>query len=125
MNILLDTHILLWALNDDPKLTSYARNMIDKSSNIYVSAASIWEISIKQNIGKLEADVSVIVEHIDALGIEQLAINWQHAANVNQLPLHHKDPFDRMLIAQAISEPLVLLTNDQQLKPYSELVQLI
>lgn len=125
MNILLDTHILLWALNDDPKLTSYARNMIDKANNIYVSAASIWEISVKQNIGKLEADVSVIVEHLDALGIEQLAISWQHAANVNQLPLHHKDPFDRMLIAQAISEPLVLLTNDQQLKPYSELVQLI
>ena len=90
---------------------------------IYVSAASIWEISIKMQLGKLQLDLPVLIKEIENIGIHPLPISWLHAQCTKELPLHHKDPFDRLLVAQAISEPLILLTNDSTLTQYSKLVK--
>lgn len=89
---------------------------------IYVSAASLWEIAVKVRIGKLKADPEELVAKLTASGFHPLPVLPQHTLPVAQLPLHHADPFDRMLIAQAISEQIWLLTTDSQLPQYTELV---
>ena len=90
---------------------------------LYVSAASLWEISIKMQLGKLQLDLPKFISEIENIGIQPLPMTWQHAQLTKELPLHHKDPFDRLLVAQAMSEPLTLLTNDIELTKYSELVK--
>lgn len=125
MRLLLDTHIYLWWLEDSPKLSEEARAKIVAASEVYVSSASIWEASIKAGIGKLEVDVNELAVQIAASGFLELPITARHAAAVHQLPDIHRDPFDRMLIAQAISEPLRFVTADSLLKGYSELVEVI
>lgn len=122
MRLLLDTHVLLWAMADDPSLSPSARATIGRAETVYASAVSIWEISIKAGLGKLRLDQRRFVESLSEAGIEPLPITWEHAEAVRQLPDHHRDPFDRMLIAQAISEPLRLMTADKALVRYSELV---
>ncbi|PWV58323.1 type II toxin-antitoxin system VapC family toxin [Plasticicumulans acidivorans] len=122
MKVLLDTHILLWALAMPERLSPSARDTIERASALYVSAASIWEISIKAGLGKLDADLDEILAHLHRAGLQALDITWTHARAVQQLPMYHRDPFDRLLIAQAVSEPLHLLTADTALKPYSPLV---
>ena len=125
MRILLDTHIYLWWLQDHPKLSKTARDRIVSASEVYVSSASIWEATIKTGIGKLEVDVQQLVTEIENSGFKELSISAKHAAAVARLPDIHRDPFDRILIAQALCEPLRLLTADGILSGYSELVEVI
>lgn len=125
MRILLDTHLFLWCIKDDKRLSKAARFKILHATEVYISSASIWEACIKIKLKKLEVDVSEMVAAIKESGFAELPITVQHAAAVAKLPDIHRDPFDRILIAQAISEPLLLLTADQQLRDYSELVEII
>ncbi|USX21880.1 type II toxin-antitoxin system VapC family toxin [Oxalobacteraceae bacterium OTU3REALA1] len=125
MRILLDTHIYLWWLQDHPKLSKTARDRIISASEVYVSSASIWEATIKTGIGKLEVDVQQLVTEIENSGFKELGISAKHAAAVAPLPDIHRDPFDRILIAQALCEPLRLLTADAILSGYSELVEVV
>jgi PIN domain nuclease of toxin-antitoxin system len=116
--LLLDTHVFLWWLADDPSLGSETRDAIADSRNVvYVSAATVWEIAIKKSLGKLEApdDMSSIIE---AEGFEPLPIDAFHAEQAGQLPPHHRDPFDRMLIAQGQAEGLSIVTHDRNFARY-------
>ncbi len=117
MRLLLDTHILLWALNDDPKLDRRARAALADATELLVSAASVWEISIKRKLGKLTIDGDPMASS-RAAGCIPLAITWQHADTAGNLPMHHADPFDRLLIAQAQCEGLPILTADKMFKKY-------
>jgi PIN domain nuclease of toxin-antitoxin system len=124
VRVLLDTHLFLWALGSPLKLSADTRRLVD-TSEVYVSAASIWEISIKAALGKLKADVSEVLAAVQPAGLSLLPITGEHAARVARLPAHHKDPVDRILIAQAVTEPMILLTNDAALGRYGELVQVV
>jgi PIN domain nuclease of toxin-antitoxin system len=121
VRVLLDTHLLLWALSKPSKLSAATRKRII-AAEVYVSAASIWEISIKSGAGKLSADPDRVLAAIEPAGFILLPISGEHAAKVAQLPLLHKDPFDRMLVAQASVEPMLLLTNDEVLRGYGSFV---
>jgi PIN domain nuclease of toxin-antitoxin system len=123
MKLLLDTQIYLWFLADSSKLSKPSRARIARAQVVYVSAASIWEASVKVGIGKLKVDPDQLVSGIAASGFEELPVTGTHAALVARLPDHHRDPFDRLLVAQAIHEPLHLLTADEMLGQYSELVE--
>ena len=125
MKLLLDTHLVLWAMQDSKQLSTAARKHIRAAEANYVSAASLWEITIKASLGKLSVDSEVLAEQLDAAGFEPLPITWQHTVQVRKLPMHHRDPFDRMLVAQAVSEPLRLLTHDEGLRAYSDLVTVV
>lgn len=125
MRVLLDTHLFLWTVGVSSRLTPSSRAAIEGADEVYVSAASLWEIAIKAGTGKLQADVSRLIAEVDASGFLELHVTAEHAAFVAQLPPHHRDPFDRLLIAQAMAEPLVLLTADAQLAPYTDLVRLV
>jgi PIN domain nuclease of toxin-antitoxin system len=125
MNLLLDTHVALWAVVDSPRLSARARGLIlDPRSNIWVSVASVWEIAIKHGLGRGDMPISgeVAIEHFRASGYRLLPIDAEHAAAVESLPLHHGDPFDRLLIAQARIEPMRLLSHDSQVARYGDLV---
>lgn len=122
MRILLDTHIYLWWLQDHPKLSKNARGKIVSATEVYVSSASIWEASIKAGMGKLDVDVNALVAEIENSGFRELPVTARHAAMVMQLADVHSDPFDRILIAQALCEPLRFVTVDDVLQRYSELV---
>ena len=118
MNLLLDTHVLLWWLGDDPSLSPEARAAVASPGNlVYASAATAWEISIKRALGKLEApdDLDAALAHC---GFQALPITVSHATAAGQLPPHHSDPFDRMLVAQANLEHLTLVTRDPQIPRY-------
>lgn len=122
MRLLLDTHVALWAMAGSKRLTRHARDMLLEATEVYVSAASVWEVAIKHAVGKIDIDAATFAAVGRETGFLSLSITYRHAAGVAALPLHHADPFDRLLIAQAIAEPLRLLTADVQLQPYSELV---
>jgi PIN domain nuclease of toxin-antitoxin system len=121
VNLLLDTHLLLWAMLQPAKLKPRARSLIEQNE-VFVSSASIWEISIKSSLGKLEADPRVVLDALEPAGLRKLSVSGEHAAKLHQLPPLHRDPFDRMLLAQALSEPLTLLTDDEVLGQYGEYV---
>lgn len=128
MRILLDTHVALWAIVDDPRLSQKARALISSEDNdVFVSAASVWEISIKHALGGNRAG-AMPISGVQAngfftdAGFVSLAVSAVHAAAVDGLPAHHADPFDRMIVAQAVTEPMQLLTHDAALSAYSELV---
>lgn len=125
MRLLLDTQIYLWYLADSPKLSRAARTAIASAEDVFVSAASIWEATIKVGLGKLKGDPVELVKGIQASGFSELQVTAIHAAAVAQLKPLHRDPFDRLLVAQAVSEPLRLLTADPTLVPYSDLVELV
>lgn len=125
MRLLLDTHIFLWAVADSALLRPAARRWIESADEVFVSAASIWEIAIKARLGKIDADPDELEAAIAASGFSELPVRARHAKGVVALPLHHADPFDRLLIAQAIAEPMRLLTADAALAPYSELVLMV
>jgi PIN domain nuclease of toxin-antitoxin system len=124
LRVLLDTHLLLWALATPRKLTPKTRRRIE-SSDVFVSAASIWEIAIKCGLGKLRADPAQVLSGIEPAGFDHLQISAAHAAEVAKLPHLHKDPFDRLLVAQASVERMVLLTDDDALGGYGEFVQVV
>ncbi len=115
--LLLDTHVFLWWKVDDPRLGSQAREAIAQADLVLVSAASAWEAAIKAQLGKLELSAS-FAEGVVASGFEKLPINFEHAEENAKLPSHHRDPFDRMLIAQARVEGLTLVTHDRGLAAY-------
>ena len=118
MRLLLDTHVLLWWLADDPSLGEEARASIsDPGSSVFVSAATVWEVSIKQTLGKLEVPTDLLSQ-IELNRFEPLSITASHAYAAGALPRHHDDPFDRMLVAQAMKEDLVLLTRDTRMSRY-------
>ena len=128
MRLLLDTHILLWALADDPRLDARTRGWIEDSGNdVLFSAASIWEIAIKSALHRQHFGVrpAEIADAARATGLAELPVGSTAAALVADLPLHHRDPFDRLLVAQAISETIRLVTADPLLPPYTELVTLV
>ena len=122
--ILLDTHLLLWAVAEPRKLPPGARRRIEEA-DVFVSAASLWEVSIKAALGKLAADPAELLAEIEPAGFTLLPITSEHAAAVAKLPAVHADPFDRMLVAQAKTEPLLLLTNDAVLAGYGDCVELV
>lgn len=122
MRLLLDTHILLWAMLDDPRLGAGLRDRMAGAEAIFVSAASVWEITIKTAIGKLDVPQDLFDQAFEA-GVRPLPISWGHARAVQGLPLHHADPFDRLLIAQAQQEGLALVSADSKFRAYD--VQLI
>ena len=122
MRLLLDTHIVCWHIYDSQRLPQNARRLILEAETVFVSSASIWEIAIKARLGKIDANPQRVFDSIEPSGFHGIPVLASHAVMVSTLPLYHTDPFDRLLIAQAISEPLHLLTADSQLKQYSELV---
>ncbi len=116
--LLLDTHALLWALDDDDALDEAARNaIVDPRNDVFVSAISIWEISIKRSLGKLKAPGDLI-SAVEASGFQELAVTFVHADHAGNLPPHHRDPFDRMLVAQAQVEGLTIVTHDRVIAKY-------
>lgn len=125
MRLLLDTHILLWALVDDAKLPKSARDLIEDPANeIYVSAASVWEIAIKHALARgSKTDMPIsgadAIRYCRAAGYRFLDVSPLHAAGVETLPTIHADPFDRILVSQALAEPLRLLTADPRVAGYS------
>ena len=122
MRLLIDTQIFIWSVLDSDELIPKARRMMLDADEVSVSAASIWEIAIKATIGKIVGNPSEFLEAIEASGFRELKISGKHATKVHELPLHHRDPFDRLLIAQALTEPMKFLTTDTLLEQYSELV---
>ena len=125
MRLLLDTQIYLWFLADSARLSKAAKHEIQHADEVFVSAASIWEASIKAALGKLAVEPTKLVEGIQASGFTEMPIQAAHGVLASALPPHHRDPFDRMLVAQAMGEPAHLLTSDSLLSQYSELVRLI
>ena len=119
MKLLLDTHALLWWLADDDRLGPRARELIeDPGNDVLVSVVSLWEIVVKLRVGKLEADIEEIVAAVGREGFACLDIGTAHLLTLAELPMHHRDPFDHLLIAQAIAEDLVFLSEDRNTARY-------
>ncbi len=122
MQLLLDTHILIWFLNGDNQLTEEIKNSIKNLDNkCYVSMASIWEIAIKTTLGKLNINISFDTLKLILIAnkIEVLPIDFEHIQQLLVLPPHHTDPFDRLIIAQAISEDISIVTKDAKFDLYN------
>ena len=117
MNLLLDTHAVVWFLEGNDRLRSEARAAIESAERVYVSSATIWEMAVKAARGRLEAPPDLPERLLD-LGMLQLALEWEHARVAGGLPLHHRDPFDRILVAQAIVERLTIVTRDEAITRY-------
>lgn len=123
MKVLLDTHVFLWWIADDPQLSSRARQIMEAAdTEPFLSAASGWEIAIKSRLGKLKLPADLqgfVAEQLRVNAIQVLPIQMAHALHVFTLPDHHRDPFDRMLVAQSQLERLPILTSDPQIAQYS------
>jgi len=128
MVLLLDTHVLLWGLDAPERLPREIVGQLESpETTVYFSAASIWEIAIKASLGKIDFPYSpeAIAQAARDTGFVELPVRAEPGAKVAQLPLHHRDPFDRLLIAQSLLLPAQLLTADAALVPYTELVRLV
>ena len=124
MRLLLDTHLLLWWLEASASLPAEARETIrDPENTVFVSAVSLWEIWLKQSLGKLRLPVD-FSERLAAEPFESLPLTASHTRQISTLPWRHRDPFDRMLVAQAQVEKLILLTADEALTAYGAVVRL-
>ena len=126
MQLLVDTHLLLWSVAASKKLSVKARELlIDPENEVLYSAASVWEIALKSSLGRkdFQVDLPGLLRAFGAAGFVELPITSAHAARVTSLPDLHKDPFDRLLVAQALCEPALLLTNDERLGQYGAHVQ--
>ena len=123
MKVLLDTHTFLWAISDDPRLTPLARRVFTAGDNeLFLSVASVWEVLTKVQIGRLpfpENPGAYMKQQMARNNIHPLPILMSHALHLEQLPLHHRDPFDRLLVAQSVVENLPLLSADPLLKNYA------
>ena len=117
MSLLLDTHVVLWWLTDNPALPEEVKKQLDQQPDVYLSSATVWEVALKQSIGKIiePPDLPKIIKEA---GFQHLPITADHAVVAGRLPLIHRDPFDRMLIAQAQCEGLTLTTRDPQIHRY-------
>lgn len=125
MPVLLDTHIFLWLTTDDPRLTPQSKALMEEADKVLISAASIWEIAIKARIGKLTGDPDALIAEIDKNSFEELPVFARHAREVAKLPMLHADPFDRLLVGQAIAAGLQLLTADPKIKAYSKFAAIV
>jgi PIN domain nuclease of toxin-antitoxin system len=125
MRILLDTHVLLWTLTDDPRLSAKARRLIESAADVYVSAVTFWELAIKIGLGKLTVDLEEIRHFSRESGFIELPVMSEHAIAVKDLEHHHRDPFDRLLVATAMTEPMKLLTADTLVARYTDLAVLV
>lgn len=128
MNLLLDTHVALWAITDSPRLSSKARDLIQApAATVWVSTASIWEIAIKRSLARTDMPVSAsdALRYFEESGYRVLSIAPEHAVAIESLPSHHQDPFDRILVAQAQVEPMRLITHDAALAQYGEAIILV
>ena len=118
MNLLLDTHVLLWWLDDNPALGETARRAIaDPSNLVFMSAVSIWEIVIKKALGKLDVP-DELADVLEEQPFHHLDMTAEHAFKVDELPHHHRDPFDRLLVAQSFVDGLTLVTHDSDISKY-------
>lgn len=125
MNLLLDTHVALWAITDSPKLPQRARDLIQApKTTVWISAANVWEIAIKYALGRGDMPVSGqdAVRYFQESGYRFLPVDVEHALAVESLPAHHQDPFDRILVAQALVEPMRLMTHDPLVARYSDTI---
>ena len=122
MRVLLDTNILYWWFYDTPRLSPSTLALVQQAEAVFVSSASLWEIAIKFRLGKIKSHPGELLELIKPTDFIELPVTFDHTARVADLPLLHADPFDRLLIAQAIREPLHLITSDRHLRQYSDLV---
>lgn len=125
MRLLLDTQVFLWFLADDKRLSATAKQQVVDADEVFVSAATIWEVAIKVGIGKLSVNPQDLIGEIASNGFVELPVLARHASLVSTLPPHHRDPFDRLLLAQAMAEPLLLMTSDAVLKAYPAPVLLV
>jgi PIN domain nuclease of toxin-antitoxin system len=128
LNLLLDTHVALWAITDSPKLPQKARDLImSPKTTVWVSSASVWEIAIKHSLGRGDMPVSGqdAMRYFQESGYRILAIEAEHAVAVEELPAHHQDPFGRILVAQALVEPMRLMTHDPLVARYSDTIIMI
>lgn len=128
MSVLLDTHLAFWWQTGHPNLSSEARKLVDASNGpVLISRVSLWELTIKAGLGKLRIDLPIFVEQVERMGFTWLPIDNSHILQVAQLPIFadHKDPFDRLLVAQSLSEPLILLTADTKLARYGSTVRVV
>ena len=112
MRVLLDTHLFIWAILADRRLSAARRRLIESADAVHVSSASIWEVSIKATLGRIDLDPLEAAAAIADSGFVELPVRSAHAARVAQLPVLHKDPFDRLLIAQAQAEDMTLVSNE-------------
>lgn len=127
MRLLLDTQLVLWWEAGSSKLPAGLLDLVDAADSVYFSRASLWEIAIKASLGKLRLDIERFVENIEKSGFQWMDIRNIHLLATTRLPLFddHRDPFDRLLVAQCKSEPLILITVDKRLARYGELVRVI
>jgi PIN domain nuclease of toxin-antitoxin system len=125
--VLLDTHLILWWEAGNPRLPSGLTTVVDQADVVFVSRASLWEVAIKLSLGKLRLDITTFADSIGKHGFEWLDITNRHLIKVAGLPLFddHKDPFDRLLVAQSLTEPLQFLTVDKRLVRYGETVRVL
>jgi PIN domain nuclease of toxin-antitoxin system len=128
LNLLLDTHVALWAITDDPKLLAKARELIQAPRTIvWISAVSVWEIAIKHSLGKADMPVSgqEALRYFSLAGYRLLSIEPEHTIAIEDLQPIHRDPFDRLLVAQALVEPMRLMTHDDTVAQYSDTIILV
>lgn len=128
MRLLLDTHVALWAIIDHPGLAASARSLILAPRNtVWISVVSLWEIAIKHGLGRGDMPVSgrLALQYFQQSGFQILPVEPEHAVAVEELPRHHQDPFDRLLVAQALAEPMRLMTHDASVARYSDTVLLV
>jgi PIN domain nuclease of toxin-antitoxin system len=119
LRLLLDTHTLLWALSAPHKLPiNVGKALQDPRHRVFVSPVATWELVIKGALGKIRVDVNNLIAAVRATGFDELPIRFEHTVRVLALPLHHKDPFDRLLIAQALEESLTIVTKDSLISVY-------
>ena len=117
--LLLDTHALIWALSNPRRLPArVAKSIRDPETDVYVSAASTWEIAIKAALRKIDAHVPDVVRSMRAASFDELPVAIAHTVRLDALPIHHRDPFDRLLVAQAIEERLTIVTHDPLIARY-------
>ncbi|HEX6464851.1 MAG TPA: type II toxin-antitoxin system VapC family toxin [Vicinamibacterales bacterium] len=128
MRVLLDTQLLLWSAAHSARLRNEVRELIEDADNdVYYSAASIWEIALKSALRKRDfrVDIVALTDSLPSKGFSELPITARHAAAVSQLPPIHRDPFDRVLVAQSVNEPMVLLTTDNVLYAYGPTIRVV
>lgn len=127
MRLLLDTHFAFWWQTGDARVTPQVRSLVQAADEVFVSSVSLWELTIKAGLGRVRLELPVFAHQVDAMGFSWLPIRNEHILALADLPHHddHRDPFDRLLVAQSRSEPLILLTVDSKLARYGATVRVV